>query len=81
MQLDGGFRSSSGSALITAAWLLHAYGTSTAVSCYLVVIALICLGFASLLRDPFYEDYAAHDKVNSGATGDPVFGLSPSVAS
>ncbi len=52
---------SGGPAPIIAAWLLHTYGTSFAISCYLAAIALISLISASLLRDRSHDSYATNE--------------------
>ena len=36
---------------------MHTYGTSTAISCYLAIIAAISLISAALLKDRSQEDY------------------------
>nr|WP_257787432.1 MFS transporter [Methylobacterium phyllosphaerae] len=48
---------SGGPAPIIATWLMHTYGTSTAISCYLAIIAAISLISAALLKDRSQEDY------------------------
>ena len=52
---------SGGPAPLIAAWLLHSYGSSFAISCYIAVIALISLVSASLLRDRSGENYATNE--------------------
>jgi metabolite-proton symporter len=48
---------SGGPAPLIAAWLLHTYGSSFAISVYLAVIAAISLISACFLRDRSMEDY------------------------
>lgn len=50
---------SGGPAPIIATWLMHTYGTSTAISCYLAIIAAISLISAALLKDRSKEDYVS----------------------
>jgi hypothetical protein len=41
--------------------LLHAYGTSTAISIYIAVIATISFASALFLRDRSRDDYATNE--------------------
>ena len=52
---------SGGPAPLVAAWLLHTYGSSFAISCYIAAIALISIVSASLLRDRSRENYATNE--------------------
>ncbi|WP_336490809.1 MFS transporter [Methylobacterium nigriterrae] len=72
---------SGGPAPIIATWLLHTYGTSTAISSYLAVIAFISLVSAAFLRDRSHEDYGAHDISIVDDRPEPGISVSPSVAS
>ena len=63
---------SGGPAPLIAAWLIHSFGTSMAVSAYLAIIAAISAVSAMILRDRSGEDYAAAARVPADrpATGD-----------
>ena len=63
---------SGGPAPLIAAWLIHSFGTSMAVSAYLVIIAAISAVSAMILRDRSGEDYsaAARTSADGAATGD-----------
>ncbi|WP_454618711.1 MFS transporter [Bradyrhizobium cenepequi] len=52
---------SGGPAPMIAAYLLHAYGTSMAISAYLAVIAAISFISALFLRDRSRDDYASNE--------------------
>jgi MFS family permease len=52
---------SGGPAPMIAAYLLHAYGTSTAISIYIAVIAAISFTSALFLRDRSRDDYATNE--------------------
>ena len=52
---------SGGPAPMIAAYLLHTYGTSTAISTYLAVIATISFVSALFLRDRSKDDYATNE--------------------
>lgn len=52
---------SGGPAPMIAAYLLHTYGTSTAISIYLAVIAAISFVSALFLRDRSKDDYATNE--------------------
>jgi MFS family permease len=59
-----------GPAPLLAAWLIHTFHTSLAVSIYLAVLAVISIVAASMLRDRSHDDYAATgwDDLSAGIT-------------
>lgn len=70
-----------GPAPLLAAWLIHTFHTSLAVSIYLAVLAVISIVAASMLRDRSHDDYAATgwDDLSAGIT--PIRPASVSAAS
>ena len=58
---------SGGPAPIIATWLLYTYGTSTAISCYIFIIALISIVSTAFLKDRSKDDYGAHDIATSNS--------------
>ena len=63
---------SGGPAPLIATYLYHEYGTSTAVSCYIAVIAAISLISTILLRDRSREDYGTAATPELEAGGPPM---------
>jgi MFS family permease len=63
---------SSGPAPIVAAWLLHTYGTSQAISWFIVGTALISFLSAAMLKDRSKEDYGTGTSVADDGAEQPA---------
>lgn len=70
---------SGGPAPIIATWLLHKYGTSTAISCYIAGIAAISLISATFLKDRSGEDYRSDVRAPAKADPQPAIPMSSPV--
>ena len=70
---------SGGPAPLIATYLLHEYGTSTAISCYIAGIAAISLIATLMLRDRSRENYGTSDQPVTHFETVPVAAPSPAV--